>query len=249
MKKLSLLSVLLLASLAAQAYVPLVREGVKWVYNDEYNDFDEVTINGWVVNRNYTIEFKGDTIIDGKTYKKCYRQSDVDLNGKQNAMFCSDTEPVAFVREENGVVYSINKVDNYIWEPYLIMLRPDFNYDSNEQVIYDFNNIDNAEVTTVEVGGIPCKAIKYNRFGLVVESIGVDNIEGGDLLCPVPDFIFSTSMWYSWISLHHVEDAQGNIIYKGKAYQESESHPFDLNGDGQVDVSDVNLIIDYILGK
>ena len=249
MKKFALLSVVLLASLAAQAYVPLVREGVKWVYQDEYNDFDEVAINSWVVNRYYTLEFKGDTIIDGMTYKKCYRKSDVSLNGKQNAMFCSDTEPVAFVREENGVVYSINKVDKCVLSlDYLTMLRPDFSYDSNEFVIYDFNKTDNAEVTTVEVGGVPCKAIEYNEFGLVVvEGIGVDYLTGGDLLFPVT--LCSTGMWYSLTTLHHVEDAQGNIIYKGAAYQEPESHPFDLNGDGQVDISDVNSLIDHILGK
>lgn len=46
-------------------YVPLVREGVEWVYDWTYYN---QTIGG-----RFFLQFSGDSIINGKTYKVCYR--------------------------------------------------------------------------------------------------------------------------------------------------------------------------------
>ena len=54
------------------------------------------------------------------------------------------------------------------------------------------------------------------------------------------------SVTYSYIGLHHMEDADGNIIYYGKAY-DAEPLKGDMNHDGIIDVEDVNALINIIL--
>ena len=80
-------------------YVPFVREGVKWVYYSfNYLNYPGYPIpDGTVL---YTLELKGDTIIDGKTYKAMHKYSGNAING------ANDTVPI-YLREENKVVYGI----------------------------------------------------------------------------------------------------------------------------------------------
>lgn len=242
MKKLLLLLTIGLSYLMMQAYTPLVREGIRWFYVDEYETWD--TDLPAVVKRYYIMQFKGDTIIDGVKYSKCYREANFNLNGYPNAVYCSNTEPVAFVREADGVVYAINETDpEFFIEPYLLMLRPDYqNSDSRERVIYDFNITDNAVVTTVDIQGAPCKSIKYNGFGTVIEGIG--NVDEGDLLNPV--CVGLTGAGITSTHLSHVMDSKANVLY---VRRDSNKLHYDLNGDGQVDVTDVDQLIDHILGK
>ena len=106
MKKTLLLSILALlgmSQVAAQEYeyVPLVREGVKWIYyyvnSDEIYPPDPNLAIGTVY---LTLELKGDTIINGKTYKVMhkYHGSSINVN--------SDTIPIC-LREEDKIVYGI----------------------------------------------------------------------------------------------------------------------------------------------
>ena len=243
MKKFYLfLIVSLMGLLSVQAYTPLVREGVRWIYVDEYDTWDSDLVAK--VKRYYIMQFKGDTIIDGVKYSKCFRKSNFNLNDYPNAVYCSDTEPVAFVREADGVVYAINETDPEAFiEPYLAMLRPDYeNSGSRERVIYDFNMTDDAVVTTVDVKGVPCKSIKYNGYGTVIEGIG--NVENGDMLNLI--CLSLTGAGITSTHLSHVMDSKANVLYKRP---DSDKSYYDLNSDGQVDVTDVNLMIDKILGK
>ena len=94
MKRMLLILTVLLGWSAAQAddYMPLLREGVKWVYAEEYEDWDGTT------KRLYSMEVKGDTVIDGTTYKKVYRISlDSTWTSPKyyEAAKCSETQPVA----------------------------------------------------------------------------------------------------------------------------------------------------------
>ncbi len=82
-------------------YVPFVREGVKWVYfirDYHYDSYNNPEQGNNVVYR--TLELKGDTVINGKTYKAMHKYSGDCIN-EQN-----DTIPV-FLREEDKVVYGI----------------------------------------------------------------------------------------------------------------------------------------------
>ena len=83
MKKIFLLIMMLLpACLVAEAanysYVPIVREGVQWVYRLDYYNAD----TGKPCETTMTIYFEGDTVIDGLTFKKCYRTYGTNDRGK-----------------------------------------------------------------------------------------------------------------------------------------------------------------------
>ena len=82
-------------------YVPFVREGVKWVYciyNEEsfYSPDPRFPIGSTYLN----LEFKGDTIINGKSYKAMHKYYGQSINWE------NDTIPI-YMREENEVVYGI----------------------------------------------------------------------------------------------------------------------------------------------
>ena len=84
-------------------YVPFVREGVKWTYAiDDYRFFaDYETIPARGDNRVYrTLELRGDTIIDGKTYKAMHKCVDDEYSEPSDVI-------VLYLREENKMVYGI----------------------------------------------------------------------------------------------------------------------------------------------
>ena len=108
MKKLLLLSILALlgmTQLAAQddyEYVPFVREGVKWVYSyTNVDEMDQPADPNLAYGTVYlTLEIKGDTVINGKTYKAMHKYYGDAINA------VNDTIPV-YLREEDKVVYGI----------------------------------------------------------------------------------------------------------------------------------------------
>ena len=99
----SMLALLGMIQMVAQEYeyVPLVREGVKWVYY--YYNPGEVyppDPNLAVGTVYLTLEFKGDTVIDGKTYKMMHKYYGDHINTE------NDTIPIC-MREEDKIVYAI----------------------------------------------------------------------------------------------------------------------------------------------
>ena len=73
-------------------YIPFVREGVKWVYTNDYSLPNQQKL--------FTLELKGDATINGKTYKVMHKYSGESIN------WDDDTIPV-YLREENKIVYGI----------------------------------------------------------------------------------------------------------------------------------------------
>ena len=80
-----LLALLGMSQAVAQEYeyVPFVREGVKWAYYiTNYRYSEEYLTNparGDNINY-YTLELKGDTVINGKTYKVMHKYSGDAIN-------------------------------------------------------------------------------------------------------------------------------------------------------------------------
>ncbi len=116
-------------------YVPLVREGVQWVYayylgRGYYGD--EYTF--------YTDELKGDTIIGDYSFKKLYRRFSKELD-------VSNTYPYAYMREADKRVYAVLNSQNNIGDYNLYrtggLVIPSENYDAiGEYIIYDFNDME-----------------------------------------------------------------------------------------------------------
>jgi hypothetical protein len=119
----------------------------------------------------YTIEIKGDTIVEGRTYKKVYRYPENFSPGSMlDWFYLSNYHPAACLREEAGVVYRLCdkiKSDNEYGDgdyccdydfisgwgyspPSRFYLKQVNSTDSHyEVVLYDFNDIQGTYYNTV----------------------------------------------------------------------------------------------------
>ncbi|MBQ0114917.1 MAG: hypothetical protein KBT10_03490 [Bacteroidales bacterium] len=234
MKKLMLLLAIMFGMATAHAqfrlpkYQPLLEEGKVWVNTVRYfNSFTEETITF-----NFRYELRGDTTFNGVTYKKCYAiPEDKELAAKALGFRWSDTEPVEYLYEENMKVYFTY---NYLYYdirrcelpplaklPYL---------DEKQYVLYDFEKhrleaqANQKEPTMIKIDGTyRClfseqQSEKEPVYDILesVGSIGGDYYGSliyrywNELVAPID---------YS-ITLSHVLNANGEIIYKSPNYWE-----------------------------
>ena len=244
MKKIITLLILMCSlGVMAQEYTPLVREGVKWncllcgysLYSEEDN-----------FEHKYHIEFKGDTIINEKAYKKCY------YIFENSANYPNDI-PRAFVRED-VVAKKVYAMFNPEYKHDKIDYATDeiYNYDGalySEFLLYDFDNVLNLEQywlrtfgaesysqRTIKVAESNCKMFTLKSpFDLpeldidLLESVGFckGNTNGrdkrgcGDLLVPHPSICMCGYNFYPLFL--NFEDAEGNIVYVAQEYNGIES--------------------------
>lgn len=129
-------------------YVPIVRETVGWVY-------DWQTKPPMKMGK-YFLQFSGDSVINGKTYKVCYRYHTPELH-KEDAFI------EGFAREEDKRVYVIGRrvpdggTDNFYTA-----------YDDRhkeELLAYDFNVELNGYVRLPNGQEYPIDGIGYVRIG------------------------------------------------------------------------------------
>ena len=262
MKRLgSLLFMIMVVGLNSYAdeYLSLLREGVKWTYAEEFHDL--YNINEGDANlsdsRTYSIKLQGDTVIDGTTYKKCYRICDNEVSWTELAF--NKSRPVAVLREEGMKVYGRMLMVNDLEFETIYWQNVDSNKDgicwdeelncSDEGLIYDFESPkDFSLASTTEISGIICNVFTQDEVGdgKIIEGIGYDDAKCGDLLCPLKGY--QTGLFYTTTGLHHVENSDGNIIYYGMAFN-GDAVSGDVDGSGIVDVSDVNAVINIILNR
>ena len=137
-----LFAVLGMSQVVAQEYeyVPFVREGVKWVYyikdfNYSVDYYSNPARGDNMIYR--TLELKGDTVINGKTYKVMHKYSGDAINE------ANDTIPV-FLREEDKMVYGIipdrRWIDDCPVQNFLCALNQVAFNTGEEFLLYDFQN-------------------------------------------------------------------------------------------------------------
>lgn len=216
-------------------YVPFVREGVKWVYfyvntdDFEQNQFAPHLAHGTVY---LNLEFKDDSIINGKTYKAMHKYYGEAINEE------NDTIPV-FMREENKVVYAI--VPDGVFYPdcpigYYAGTGESYDnmqallQEGQEFVLYDFNdpvafwdNFFNQHVwyqfnDMITIGMHLAKRYVggYGADFHMIESIGMDSYVGSYTLCFFRPIMYGALVPFNLS--HVIED--GEIIYKGLNYDE-----------------------------
>ena len=95
-------------------YVPLIREGVIWTY--KYKE------TMYYLNDYCHITFFGEEEIDGKIYKKCWRWNDDCSFNPETANL------IAYMREENGKIYTYLKQYQLDLAPYIEHVSYDFNF-------------------------------------------------------------------------------------------------------------------------
>ena len=107
------------------------------------------------------------------------------------------------------------------------------------------------EVEPVMIDGYRCSRMAYvgeqgDTLAYVVEGIGFDSRDMGDLLTPFTRQPDPDADYQEYWGLSHVIK-DGEIIYKGMRYKEPVVKG-DVNGDGQVTIADVTTLIDMLLG-
>ena len=114
-------------------YVPLVREGIEWTYAAVYHMTDDGPSY-------FHMQFYGDTVVDGITYKKCYEYQDSEFDPNKAKL-------AGFVREENKAVYS--------------KVNPEL-YKESEVLVYNYGAGVNETFSTYDLGYINIPAVDFD---------------------------------------------------------------------------------------
>ena len=218
----TLLSIMLTSSLLfANDYTPLVREGVKW-----HCRMDVVSLITETETYPYTIEIKGDTVINDVSYKKCYYTF-------EDESVATNEIPRAFLREDIGEkkIYALYNYDYKTTLPHY-SLYGDFE-PFTEGLLYDFNNLANAnqgwyafvnngEEDTITTEVIELNSKEYvkttlNKYFVFIEGIGLAENKyfehEGDLLNPAMSRISSAFSPEALPIFCSFEDETGKVIY------------------------------------
>ena len=246
-------------------YLPMIREGVKWV-NEYVRISDEDTTNYY-----YSYEFKGNyPELDNyhRVFKAVY-STNFDANG----ISYGDERLVAGLREDEACILCFRNqplggVENFInFYTYqgnddVRLLHEDLenmwdiDYYINSQIDPDKNflNTDNfVKADPIEIDGVLCSRIAYigeqgDTLAYLVEGIGFDSREWGDLLTPFTKYpLADCGCYVEYCGLSHVVK-DGKIIYKGMRFNSALfGIPGDVNGDGEINIGDANSVIDIVV--
>ena len=211
-------------------YTPFVREGIQWVcYIENNKDFD---VMGFQPGRTFfTLEMKGDTVIDGKTYKAMHKYSG-------NAIDPENDTVLVYLREENRIVYAIIP-EGMASESFIVGYGELWDHNIYEEakagkeiILYEFNEtesyynyvfgrhhdeLDYLGVDKVEVGGQQVNRHTFNyreRPFYFIEGIGYDGFISGYPL----SYLYALGGDNFYYLSHVVED--GKTIYKSVNYRQ-----------------------------
>ena len=254
-----------------ETILTIPREGVQWVN-------ERVIIQNGVTTRSYyTYEFRG---ANWRNNPICYQYTGEAFDEETASMAAKfmtpygATQPVPdyvfdnipyerVMSEGRDMIAFISGLPGvnpiYSWsETYsdIDLTSPEnyYIYYQREEILNRQNFI---EVTPVEIEGMVCRRYAYmDETGevqaYIVEGIGFDSRDMGDLLTPFTRKPDPDAEYQEWCGLSHVIK-DGKIIYKGLRYDAAAVEgltdvlPGDMNTDGLVDIADVTTLIDLVL--
>ena len=260
MKQILLLLLAVLASLSALCqtvdsnYTPIVREGSEWVFHAK-----DKTPYKYVVGN--------DTIFNGVLYKKLYRKGIWFIEEENgDVMEAYDTAVYSLIREENKKVYQVRVNSNCYNAPVGEIAGKQYDFES---LIYDFNDIEafysnwyrefygDAAIVgkqftkegadTNLLVNRHCYSVEVGVNHLLVEAIGAYYpVSGyGDTFHRV--FCCKGGlMRYQFVSM---KNGNGEYEYfDSDLYSKMLREQHDTNNDNMVDVTDLNIVCNDVLG-
>jgi hypothetical protein len=179
-------------------YTPLVREGAEWKYTDTYTCIENETHTG-SLELFHKIQLKGDTIMGGTTYKKCYVYSTCALDAAK-------TYPIAYLREEGKKVYVVWKKDIENYPSFKCDVSPELKMVAGasvipEKMLYNFNMVKGDTISLTR---------EYGNY--TVQVVSIDSIEiGGKLRKRM--HLGPCIQGEATIPIHTVIEGIGNVFY------------------------------------
>ena len=221
-------------------YLPIVREGVKWVN-------EKVIVNhGDTTCYYYMYEFSGyDTLtnLPGQINNACYYYTGENLNAEQDSL-------IAGLRDGLGeVTFFRNHAYAKMRSEGKALIDLPMRLDGGTTTIYDFRPLFDNEcigfflwcqefsevepflsednfirIEPITIDGYNCSRYVYldeqgNPLACIVEGIGFDSYDMGDLLTPFTRKPDPDADYQEWCGLSHVVK-DGKIIYKGMRWRD-----------------------------
>ena len=221
----TIMMALLIGGIAVQAqevgYQPLVREGVVWHYL--YGAF--VPTYGFVWE-DIKMQFKGDSVLNGIEYKKCYFYKEDEIP--------EGSQPLCLAREEDKKVmfcgFRYEVLDTLGTATDCLSGLPNEQNENGERIVYDFGDMtafieqigsEVESISEVDVNGFPAKSYHITGDAIfdadLIEGVGVDGRDTGFLFGPLT--VMTTCVCSMPFGLIMLEDLAGNVIYKGVNYK------------------------------
>ncbi|WP_407403630.1 hypothetical protein [Sodaliphilus sp.] len=175
MKRLAitLLCAAAIASTVSAAYMPIARENATWTYH-------HLLVNdGIKQDHTYKLYFKGDSTLEGVTYKKCFVKYDAPVH--EGSLVEQGLVPMALVRDSEQKTYARFTAE-VIAESKTLGAGSPYSYfvadDTNERVIYDFTQ--SKATGYFYYGGSPYNIMSVsdsdgNTKRALLEGVGDDN--------------------------------------------------------------------------
>ena len=252
--------------------MPMVREGMQWVFErvtidhgvtkSEYYTYEigGKDARGDISSENY------EKIYKGARYCRYYEGMKPEGDGEIVCSLKQGTlEEMAF---DNTVMDKVagegrNLIKRMFIDDDTTELLYYFNHKNPEWVLNEYIlrqlspkilTSDNFTlVEPVEIDGYSCNRYAYvDESGevqcYIIEGIGIDSRDMGDLLAPFTRKPDPDADYQEYCGLSHVI-MDGKIIYKGMRYNAAivEGNPYDVDGNGQVNIADVTTLIDMLL--
>ena len=160
--------------------------------------------------------------------------------------------------QEAGAAEGPSKIRAF-GEVYMPCATDDWHVLDTQPVVYDFGDMPNfaekiyaviESTSEVEVNGMPAKKYHLSTEGTYgfdyVEGVGVDGERSGVLFLPF--VLLSTGYVSNPSGLIRLADLDGNTLYEGAYYNTYYGNKYDVNHDGMVDIADINILINVMLG-
>lgn len=222
-------------------YLPVVREGVQWV-NEKV-----IVNNGDTTRHYYKYEFSGDDYtmhINKALYYYTGDYLDVERDSliaglqegyygdfvtcfRNNALYKNwrdGRRMLQFDGLRDGGTTLLYLLGNHLCDDYYLFATESGGSYGLEPFLTSDNFV---EIEPITIEGTECERYAYigeygDTLAYVVEGIGFDSRDMGDLLTPFTRKPDPTAVYQDWWGLSHVVK-DGKIIYKGMRYREGET--------------------------